>query len=173
MLYHYSEDPTIDRFVPHTPVHRPDVPPQVWAIEAWTAPKYCFPRDCPRVCFWPAPTTTTQDYQRFFAYVDARMVAAVEVGWFDRLRTTQLYRYVLPGASFTPVLGEVGTYVSEVTISPLRVEPVGDLLAALFRARVELRLCHSLVPIGLAIIASTMEFSLIRMRNAEGWTYGP
>lgn len=173
MLYHFSEDPTIERFVPRAPLHRPEVKPQVWAIEAWTAPKYFFPRDCPRVCFWPGLTTGVDDYERFFVYVDARMVAAVEVAWLDRIRSALLYRYLLPAESFQPVPGEVGTYVSDQTVTPQKVEPVGDLLAALFAARVELRICQSLVALGTAIIGSTMDFSLIRMRNASGWSGGP
>ena len=53
---------------------------------------------------------------------------------------------------------------------PLRVEPVGDLLAALTGAGVEVRIMPSLVPLGRAISQTTLHFSLIRMRNAAGWT---
>lgn len=173
MLYHFSEDPSIEQFEPRTPLHRPEVEPAVWAIEAWTAPKYLFPRDCPRVCFWPAPTTTPDDYERFYRYVDGRMVTAIEAAWLHRLTQTTLYRYVLPAATFEPLLNEVGTYISRHTVVPLGVEPVGDLMTALVAAPVELRICQSLVPLGLAIIASTMDFSLIRMRNARGWPLNP
>ena len=92
-LYHFSEDPTITRFVPRPPLARPEVEPLVWAIDDWHAPVYFLPRDCPRVCFWPLPTTTAEDYARFFATVSGRMVIAIESGWLERLRTTRLYRY--------------------------------------------------------------------------------
>jgi len=36
----------------------------------------------------------------------------------------------------------------------------------------ESRITPSLVPIGRAIIKTTLHFSLIRMRNARGWTDG-
>ena len=169
MLYHFSEDPTIQRFVPRPPLARPEVEPLVWAVESWTAPKYFFPRDCPRVCFWPAPTTSAADYERFFAYVDARMVTAIEAAWLERLRTTTLYRYLLPADGFETKPDEVGTYISRQTVVPLAVEAIGDLAAALLTARAELRICPTLRSLGRAIIASSLGFSLIRMRNAQDW----
>lgn len=173
MLYHFSEDPTIKRFAPRRPLLRPDVEPAVWAIEEWTSPKYFFPRDCPRVCFWPAPTTNRSDYDRFFCYVNARMVTAIEASWLHQLATTQLYRYVLPATGFEPVPNEVGTYISRNRVVPLRVEPLGNLVSELLAGLVELRVCTSLVPLGKTIIASTMDFSLIRMRNAQNWPLNP
>ena len=95
------------------------------------------------------------------------MVTAIEAGWMERLRTTTLYRYVLPGEGFETKPDEVGTYISRQTVVPLRVEPVGDLISALVEARAELRICRSLRPLGEAIIASSLDFSLIRMRNAQ------
>ena len=53
MLYHFSEDPAIERFVPHVPPTNPTEAPAVWAIDAEHAPLYWFPRDCPRVTAWP------------------------------------------------------------------------------------------------------------------------
>lgn len=167
-LYHFSEDPTIERFVPRAPLAHPEVEPLVWAIDAWHAPMYFVPRDCPRVCGWPLPTTTPKDHARFFSYVSGRMIVAIEAGWLGRLQTTQLYRYVMPTEHFES-LHDVGMYVSRATVVPLRVEPVGDLVAALLSVPVELRVCSSLVPLADALIASTLHFSLIRMRNAQGW----
>jgi hypothetical protein len=170
VLYHFSEDPTIAQFVPRPPLARPEVEPFVWAIDDWHAPVYFLPRDCPRVCFWPLPTTTGEDSARFFATVSGRMVIAIESGWLERLRTTLLYRYVMPDATFVD-LHDHGVHVSRQAIVPLRVEPVGDLLAALMAAGVELRIVPSLVPLGRAIRQTTLHFSLIRMRNAVGWTH--
>lgn len=168
-LYHFSEDPAIARFVPRPPLARPEVEPLVWAIDEWHAPIYFFPRDCPRACFLPLPTTTPEDYARFCATVPARMVIAIESGWLDRVRATRLYRYIMPEETFEDI-HDYGAHVSRETVVPLRVEPVGDLLAALMEAGVELRITPSLVPLGRAIIETTLHFSLIRMRNAQGWT---
>src|SRR5579871_212070 len=99
-LYHFSEDPAIERFVPRPPQAHPDTEPLVWAIDEWHSPLYIVPRDCPRACFWPLPTTTPEDYDRFFGSVSGRMVIAIETAWYPRLRTTSLYRYVLPETTF-------------------------------------------------------------------------
>jgi hypothetical protein len=167
-LCHFSEDPTIERFVPRAPLALPEQEPLVWAIDAWHAPIYTLPRDCPRVCFWPLPATTAEDRERWFGAVSGRMVIAIESGWLERLRTTRLYRYVMPEESFES-LQDYGAHVSRETVVPRRLEPVGDLLAALMAAEVELRLCPSLVPLARAVMQTTLHWSLIRMRNAQGW----
>src|SRR5262245_48233554 len=150
-LYHFSEEPNIQRFVPRPPLARPEVEPLVWAIDAWHAPTYYVPRDCPRVAFWPLPTTTDEDRQRWFRTVTGQMVIAIESAWLERLRATRLYRYVMPEESFAPLVtleeGKRyfhGVHVSRDTVIPLRVEPVGDLLEALTAADIELRICPSL-----------------------------
>src|SRR5689334_13910332 len=102
-LYHFSEEANIERFVPRPPRARPEVKPLVWALDEGHQPLYLVPRDCPRVCFWPVPSTTPEDFERFFAYVAGRMVIAIEADWLDRLRTTRLYRYVLPEGPFVPL----------------------------------------------------------------------
>lgn len=170
-LSHFSEDPAIRRFVPRSPLARPEIEPLVWAIDDWHAPIYFLPRDCPRVCFWPLPTTTPEDYAWYFATVAGRMVITIESGWLDRLRTTRLYRYIMPEETFVDT-HDHGVHVSRETVEPLSVEPVGDLLTALADAGIELRITPSLVPLGRAIIATTLHFSLIRMRNVRGWVDG-
>ncbi len=167
-LYHFSEDPNIERFVPRPPLAHPEVKPLVWAIDEWHQPMYLFPRNCPRVFFWPLPTTTPEDIERLFAYVPARMVAAIEAAWFELLCTTRLYRYVMPEAPFQS-LQDAGMYVSRETVVPLRIEPLTDLPGHLMQAEVELRVCPSLLPLADAVVNSTLHFSLIRMRNAQGW----
>lgn len=167
-LYHFSEDPTITEFVPRAPLAHPDTEPLVWTIDEWHAPLFYVPRDCPRVCFWPLPTSTQADLDRFFSYVSGRMVIAIETGWYERLTTTRLYRYIFSEESFID-LHDYGVHVSRETLKPLGVEPVGNLAEQLMKADVELRLCPSLVPLGEAIVGTSLHFSLIRMRNAVGW----
>ena len=170
-LSHFSEDPTITRFAPRPPLARPEVEPLVWAIDDWHAPVYFFPRDCPRVCFWPLPTTTPEDEARYFAAVPGRMVIAIESDWLERLRAARLYRYQMPEETFVRI-HDHGVHVSREPVVPFGVEPVGDLLAAHADAGVELRITPSLVPLGRAIIQTTLHFSLIRMRNVQGWVDG-
>lgn len=164
-LYHFSEDGTIGEFVP-----RPSRlgEPLVWAIDAWHEPLYWLPRDCPRVTFWPDAATTRADYERWWAGVAGRLVVAIEAAWLERVRTCRLFRYKFDATCFGS-LDDNGMYVSREAVRPLAVEPVGDLLARHAAGGVELRVCPSLVPLGRAISASTLDFSLIRMRNAAGW----
>jgi hypothetical protein len=167
VLYHFSEDPSIEVFHPRTPEHRPEVQPLVWAIAEWHAPMYFFPRDCPRILLWPLPTTTPEDRARWFGATEARMIAHVEWGWLERLRSTALYRYTLAAEGFED-LGDAGMYVHRGSVVPRSVEPVGDLFEALRAADVELRLVPSLVPLR-GVWETTLHASGIRLRNARGW----
>ena len=168
-LYHFSEDPTIRVFVPHRAKTSSLDDAFVWAIDDWHAPMYYVPRDCPRACFWPGEQTTTADRERWFDSVQARMVIAIESAWLDRLRTTSLYRYEMPTASFQLLDATAGHWVSRETVTPLSVEPVGDLLTALAGVGVELRITPTLIPLWRLVIRSTLEFSGTRLRNARGY----
>ncbi len=171
-LYHFSEEPGIDVFVPRPPLAHPEVEPLVWAIDDWHQPMYFVPRDCPRVCFWPLPTTTDADRDRFWSYVSGRMVVAIEAAWLQRLQTVCVYRYRMPDEAFES-LNDAGMHVSRQTIRPVEVEALVDLPTRLAEESVELRVCPSLVPLGRAVIRSTLHYSLIRMRNAVGWSPNP
>jgi hypothetical protein len=54
-----------------------------------------------------------------------------------------------------------------VTIEPLDVAPVGDLLAKHADAGIELRITPSLWPLADAMVDSTLQFSMVRMGNAQ------
>jgi hypothetical protein len=168
-LYHFSEDPLIERFEPHfakTSLIRDEA--FVWAIDDWHAPMYYTPRDCPRACFWAGEKTTPEDRERWLHGLDPRFVMCIEAGWLDRLRTAALYRYVMPEAAFERGPGDAH-WVSREPIEPLRVEPVGDLLAAIAGVGVELRVLPRLGPLWRRVWKdSTMEFSGTRLRNALG-----
>ncbi len=169
VVYHFSEESGIAVFEPRTPAHRPEVQPLVWAIDAWHAPMYFFPRECPRILFWPLPTTTSADRARFWGDRDARMVACVEWSWLPRLRETQLFRYEFDDAGFEE-LADAGMRVHRGTVAPRAVEPVGNLLDALCDAEVELRLMADLLPLR-GMWNTTLHTSGIRLRNAAGWDY--
>jgi hypothetical protein len=170
-LYHFSEEPQIEEFIPRpAPVLGGDA--VVWAIDAWHAPLYYLPRACPRVTFWPLPHSRESDVERWFGHVSGRMVIAIESAWLERVRTAALYRYTFDEAPFES-MHDHGVHVARCAVRPLHIDPVGDLLSAIGEASVELRLCPSLVPLGRAIIRTSLHWSLIRMRNAAGWTPPP
>lgn len=166
-LFHFSEEPGIAVFEPRAPAHRPGIEPHVWAIDDWHAPMYYFPRECPRILLWALPTTTAADRERWFGASEAEMLAHVEYGWLERIRTTQLYRYEMPTGPFEDT-GDAGMFVSRATVRPVRVQPVGDLFEALRLAGVELRVMESLVPLR-GVWDATLHASGIRLRNAAGW----
>jgi Family of unknown function (DUF6886) len=116
----------------------------VWAIDEWHAPMYYFPRDCPRACFWPGPQTTAEDRERWFGGIEAKMAIAVESAWLERIRSAQLYRYILSEDGFELHDATAGHWVSRASVRPLAVKPVGDLLASLAGADVELRITPAL-----------------------------
>lgn len=169
-LYHFSEEPDIRAFVPRPPLERPEAEPLVWAIDEWHQPAYLLPRDCPRVCIWPLGTTTEADRERWLVPAGVRMVVAVEAAWLDRIARATLYRYTMPGAPFAPLEGDPWMHVARETVAPLAVEAIADLPRAIAEANVGLRALPELGPFARAVMQTTLHWSLIRMRNAGGWS---
>jgi hypothetical protein len=174
-LFHFSDDPAIGRFTPR-PVQVPAVRapgrewlngPLVWAISEWRQPMYLFPRDCPRILIWPTENTMPQDRAAWWGDGSQRMIAHVERAWGDRLQAARIYRYELPCEPFED-LQDAGMWVSREAVEPIGLEVLDDLPAALASLGVELRLVDSLVPLK-PLVATTLHFSGIRLRNAAGW----
>lgn len=167
-VFHFSEEGGIARFEPRLSPARPDIEaPVVWAIDEWHAPMYYFPRDCPRILLWSLPESTEADRERWFGASNARMLAHIEWGWLERMQSTVLYRYTFDGRSFVN-LDDAGMHVSPEVVTPVSVEPVGDLLEALRQASVELRVLERLTPLR-GVWDTTLHASGIRLRNAIGW----
>lgn len=168
-VFHFSEDPTIERFVPHVAPTSRETEPYVWAVDAPRCPDYWFPRDCPRGMAWVVPTTTNADRERILGAGCGTRVHAIEYGWLPALRSARLYAYRLPAAPFrylSPT--ETHAMVATEPVLPLGpAEPVGDLLALHEAAGIQLRLLPSLWPWWDEVIRSTVGFSGIRLRNAR------
>ncbi len=128
---------------------------------------YFFPRDCPRILLWPLATTSEADRECWFGASEARMLAHIEWGWLERMRAAVLYRYVLDERPFED-LHDAGMHVAREAVTPLAVEPVGDLLDALRQASVELRVLERLTPLR-GVWDTTLHASGVRLRNAVGW----
>jgi uncharacterized protein DUF6886 len=168
-VLHFSEDPSITRFVPHVAATAAMTSPYVWAVDAEQAPSYWFPRNCPRMMAWVGPGTTVDDRERVLGPGGGERVHAVEYAWLERIRTIRLYSYRLPASSFRPI-GEPRSYamVAVEPVAPLgRPEPIGDLFAVHAAAGIQLRVLPSLWGFVDAVSASTMEFSGIRLRQAS------
>ena len=143
-LWHFSEDPSLGRFLPRDG--------KVWAIDEPHSWLYWFPRDCPRACFWAVEETTDDDVERW-----------LDGDRLERFRSARVYAYRLPSDTFEPW---DKFFVSRETVVPLEVVELGDLLARHAEAGNELRIAPSLYPLWDEVIETTLDFSGIRLRNA-------
>ena len=164
-LWHVSEDAGIERFEPRTGGVSPDVP-LVWAIDTRHLPLYWFPRECPRGTFWPTGDTTADDRERFLTG-GAERVHAIEGSWLEPVRSARVLAYRLPVATFRPHAEVGGYWTSPQAVEPLDMVELGDLLALHAAARIELRVIPDLLALWDRVIASTLEFSGMRLRNAR------
>jgi hypothetical protein len=173
-LYHFSEDPGIEVFVPRSPLKLPERPfgrdwlngPLVWAIDDAHAFLYLFPRDCPRILAFATPATTAGDREAFLG--KQRVVAFVETRWLERISATALWRYELPAESFED-LADAGMHVSRSPVRPIAVDLVMDLPARLLAEGVEVRDLPVLTPLR-DLWNTSLHVSGIRLRNAIGWS---
>lgn len=161
MVFHISEDRGIDHFEPRA---SEGWGPVVWAIDAARLRNYLLPRECPRVSYYAGRGTTAADIERFL--VSSTAVIAVEREWFSRLRSCRLYCYHLPPETFECIDECAGYFVSRVPVKPVCVEVLNDAVAELQKRGVELRIVPNLWPLRDAVVASSLQFSMIRMRNA-------
>ena len=166
VLHHFSEDPNIVRFVPHVPRTNPEHRRAVWAIDGEHAPLYWFPRDCPRVTIWPLRTNDLIEFQTRLATAALR-VHAIESGWLERMRSTQIYRYDFEPEGFYQWEEANGQWIPERDVVPAAVTPVGDLLDAHARAKIELRIVPDLWPLHDLALERGFDFSIVRMHNAQ------
>ena len=141
--------------------------PLVWAIDDWHQPLYLFPRDCPRILIWPRPQTTPQDLAVWWGNRSARMLAHLELAWWDRVTAASLYRYELPRPAFEP-LNDAGMFVSRSPVEPLSMEVIESLPSSLSAFDVEVKIVPSLRPLR-EVWKSSMAASGIRLRNAQDW----
>ena len=153
-LWHVSENPEIARFEPH-----------VWAVDTRHLPLYWFPRNCPRGTFWADPETTPEDAQRLLG--GSSRVHVIEEVWLDRMRTATVVAYRLPEEPFEPHPEVGGYWVSRSAVEPVAIEPVDDLVGRHERAAIELRVLPNIWPLWNDVAASTLEFSGMRLRNAQ------
>jgi hypothetical protein len=165
-LWHVSDAAGIRRFEPRrTPTASSD-DEVVWAIDTRHLPLYWFPRDCPRATFWADDRTSEADAEHFLLGTASR-VHAVEAPWLERLRTARPVAYRLPDAPFEPHPETGGYWVAREAVEPLDLTVLDDLLGRHAAAGIELRIVPALAPLWRRVVASTLQFSGIRLRNAD------
>lgn len=166
-LYHFSEEADIPFFEPRIMGSRPGEPARVWTIDAFHAPHYYLPRNCPRICIWSTADTTDADRERFFGLSAAQRVIAVESRWLDTIWRTIVYRYSFEPGPFELYDGNAGYYTTRERVRPVQVDKLDDPLQALAASGIELRVTPSLMPMKERVLTSTVNFSMIRMMHAS------
>ncbi len=169
-LFHISEEPGINIFEPRPlPSHFDNINGDVvFAISDRLLHNYLLPRDCPRVTYYATEKTTDADRDRFIGNSAAGNIVIVESAWYRRIKETVLYNYEFPQDNFMLVDECAGYYVSYKPVIPLSVTPVNDIMAELLSRNIELRFTPSLIKLADAVSKSSLNFSIIRMRNALG-----
>ena len=171
-LLHFSEDPSIARFVPHVPPTNPGHTPAVWAIDLEHAPVYWFPRDCPRGAVWANDDAERELLARLFQTAALR-VQATELAWLERMQAARLFVYEFDRKPFERWPDAEGQWIAREAIVPLDVRPLGNLLEVHAEAGVELRFVPDLGPFWRSVLASGLPFSGVRLRNASTDLGGP
>ena len=168
-MLHFSEDPTITRFVPHVAATAQQPDPFVWAVDHGRAPDYWFPRQCPRAMAWARATTSNVDRDRILGTGCGDRVHAIEYDWLPAMQTVRLFAYRLPADRFRPFgTPEPHAHVAVEPVEPLGPpEPVGDLIRCHAEAGIQLRVLDNLWPFWDAVITSTVGFSGIRLHHAK------
>jgi hypothetical protein len=160
-LFHVSDRFDIARCEPRS---IGDGPPLVWAVDADHLVNYLVPRDCPRVCFRARPESSEADR----ALLDgAFSVVGIEAAWEQRVLSSRLAVYTLPNPSFESADETAGYWTSRVAVEPKRCEALSDLPAEIELRHGRLVVVPSLWPLFDRVEASSLKFSMIRMRNAQ------
>jgi hypothetical protein len=166
-LWHVSEERSLGVLEPRRPRSATSAHRLVWAVDTRHLPLFWFPRQCPRATFWASSATCRADVERFLDGRRDRRAHAIECGWLDAMRTARVLAYRLPERTFAPHPSVGGYWISHQAVEPLEMVEMGDLLARHAEAWIELRILPNLWPLWDAVIGSTLEFSGIRLRNAQ------
>lgn len=167
-LYHVSEEADIEIFEPRPSPQayeniRGDV---VFAISNNMLHNYLLPRDCPRVAYYSNADTSQSDIDKFIGKTKSTYIIYVEERRLEQIKNTVMYLYELPNDTFTVLDEGAGYYISYATIKPLNVQIITNLPYEIAQRNAELRIMPSIRQIADEISKSTLQFSIIRMRNA-------
>eukprot|EP01037_Dinobryon_pediforme_P008350 gene8350-8436_t len=147
MGYEINDKPGIGIFEPRpSPAKFDEITGDVvFAITGRLLHNYLLPRECPRVTYYATPKTKERDKALFF--------------------NNSLADYFSP-ENFVLLDECAGYYVSYKPVQPISVVKLDDLIDEILKRNVELRFTPNLSQLADAVVKSTLNFSLIRMRNA-------
>lgn len=166
-LFHVSEEPGIAAFEPRPHPTWPELEPVVWAVDESHLRNYLLPRDCPRVTFYALKASSEADVERYLDGKQSGTVVAVERDWEVRVNETTLHVYEFLPDGFSVANEGAGYYHAQRTVYPVKVHEVNQLASAIKDEGADFQVLDNLWPLSDKIIASTLQFSMIRMRNAK------
>lgn len=140
--------------------------PVVWAVADSHVVSYLVPRDCPRIAIRQSVTTTPADVERFMGSTSSQTIVFIERAWLRQVEDTPLWLYALPAKPFELVDANAGYFVSRQTVLPLAAHCIASPFAELTARGAELRAIDRLRPLAEEVAASSLAFSIIRLRNA-------
>jgi hypothetical protein len=166
-LFHVSEDESIKVFVPRPPPSASGgvSGDAVWSIDEDHLAHYLLPQDCPRVALRSVASTSPEDRAKFFPDKHERILA-VEFAWYARIQNAKLYVYELPTEGFEMVDSIAGYWIARHSVVPLGQTLVTNAVEEIVRRGYKLRLLPDLLPLRDAALLSSVQYSIIRMRNA-------
>lgn len=167
-IFHVSEDPTIEIFHPRPSPAFPDLRKDVvFAVSETLLHNYLLPRDCPRVTYYAGQTTTEEDKKKFLSN-NCEYVIAIEEKWLEKVITTTLFLYEFETCSFELLDEVAGYYISFESQTPIGKTIIRQPINAITdRKNVELRVLGNLQILAKNVADSSLNFSIIRMRNAQ------
>jgi hypothetical protein len=168
-LYHISDKAGIKRFDPR-PAPSKSAKQEgrmVWAIDYAHLHNYLLPRNCPRVTFYADKNSKRKDIEKLMAGASAKHVIAIETRWLPKIQKQCLYQYEFESKDFTLVDKIAGYWISRKSVVPIAEKKIDNILFALLKQDVELRIMPSLWKLREAVINSTLAYSIIRMNKAQ------
>lgn len=168
-LFHISEEPGIKLFEPRPSpsVFESIIGNVVFAISDQLLHNYLLPRDCPRVTYYATEQTSEEDKALHFGSSDADYIITVENEWHHRIIDTTLYCYEFPIDNFTLLDDCAGYYISYKPVEPIAMHTISNPINEILKRNIELRFTPNLKLLADRISRSTLNFSLIRMRNTQ------
>ncbi len=138
----------------------------MWAIDRRHLPLCWFPRESPRCTFWAGERATETDVARFLHADSTSRIHVIEDRWLERMGEATLYLYRMPEATFSESLDTAGYWMSREPVDAIARITIDDLVGRHAAAAIELRTAPNLWPLWDDVVASTLEFSGMRLRNA-------
>lgn len=168
-LFHVSEQSGIKLFIPRPLPQKYDKIKGnvVFAVTDEMLHSYLLPRDCPRVTYYAKPDSEINDINKYIGNTYKKYIINIETGWMKILEKTILYLYEFHPDNFDLLDEGAGYYISYHPVTPLSVTIVNDPISEINKRNAELRISVDLKIMAELIKNSTLQFSIIRLRNAK------